>query len=391
MLMSDRSIIVESVSSLLMVSAFVGNPSVIASPSIRNVGNLAGGITLAAEALNDEGVAVGQSLAPDGNFRAFASYPDGTVRDLGALGIFDSYARGINNSGVVVGDSGVEPNNQNHAFRYAGVGPMQDLGTLGGSISIAFDINDNGLVVGWSYTAGNLVPRAFRSFGPGSMQGLGALPGGGDSSASAVSDQGVIVGGARAIGNRFHIFRFAGDGPMEDLGMLEGSFGSTARDVNEAGVIAGAAFTSESSIFETHAIRCLPDGTITDLETLPGGYDSEGNAIHDNGLIAGSSNSFNGYQATLWLTDNTIVDLDAWLDVVNPTEGAKWTLTDAFDINVHGQVCGRGRYDDGPGGMFDGQTGFVLDASFFIPEPACPLVAVSMVGYALRRRARLRG
>src|SRR5215203_1320141 len=56
------------------------------------------------------------------------------VQDLGTLGGSSSYARGINDSGKVVGRS-VTSDGSHHAFLYdASATPkMQDLGTLGGT------------------------------------------------------------------------------------------------------------------------------------------------------------------------------------------------------------------------------------------------------------------
>jgi probable HAF family extracellular repeat protein len=87
-----------------------------------------------------------------------------TVKDLGTIpgGIYSS-ARGINDSGQVVGQSdlGGEP----HAFLYSN-GQMQDLGTLpGGDYSEAFGINDSGQVVGYASTpSGELQPWESHAF-----------------------------------------------------------------------------------------------------------------------------------------------------------------------------------------------------------------------------------
>ncbi|MDN5753501.1 MAG: hypothetical protein L0H15_09500 [Nitrosospira sp.] len=83
--------------------------------------------------------------------------PDGKVTYLGTLGGSYTYARGINDSGQVVGWSdttGGDP----HAFITGpdGMG-MTDLGTLGGSYSSAYDINDSGQVTGRSRTTGNVM------------------------------------------------------------------------------------------------------------------------------------------------------------------------------------------------------------------------------------------
>jgi hypothetical protein len=59
--------------------------------------------------------------------------------------------------------------------------------------------------------------------------------------------------------------------------------------------------------------------------------------------------------------------LNAWLDVNNPVEGAKWTLDFGSGINDNGLITGTGNYDDGPGGLSDGFRAFLLDASSLLP------------------------
>lgn len=75
-----------------------------------------------------------------------------------------------------------------------------------------------------------------------------------------------------------------------------------------------------------------------------------------------------------------MINLDAWLDEVNPVEGAKWTLEVAYDINDSGLIIGQGWYDDGSGSKY---RAFVLE----IPEPASlSLVLAGAMGLLRRRR-----
>jgi probable HAF family extracellular repeat protein len=82
--------------------------------------------------INDSGQVVGFAAISAGLYHAFL-YTDGTMFDLGAVGLLDgqySQAYGINSSGEVVGYYG-NPNFNIGAFLYSG-GVVQDIGSLGG-------------------------------------------------------------------------------------------------------------------------------------------------------------------------------------------------------------------------------------------------------------------
>src|SRR5262245_6445438 len=72
--------------------------------------------------------------------------PSYTITDLGSLGGGYSDAVALNESGQVIGTSGLA-NGTYHAFLWQN-GVMSDLGTLGGNGSYASDINNAGQVVG---------------------------------------------------------------------------------------------------------------------------------------------------------------------------------------------------------------------------------------------------
>lgn len=265
----------------------------------------------------------------------------GAGGQLRLIGSVPSFAHGINNAGSVVGS--ITWNSVNHAFRYDGApfeeGTLQDLGTLGGLRSTAYGINDLGQVVGYSLTA-NGSTRAFLYEGEvghaGTMYDLGVpSPEYSSSSASAINSSGVIVGTADHTSSQNSIpFRYEGrPGAGGQMRVME-SFGYSAgvAAINEAGFAVGTIH--------------MPN---------PSG-------------ISGS---------TLWRTDGTAINLDAWLDAIDPIEGAHWSLRTLRDISESSLVTGYG--------MRDGRySAFALDVSSLVPEPATLFVLPLML-LAFRR------
>lgn len=82
-----------------------------------------------------------------------------------------------------------------------------------------------------------------------------------------------------------------------------------------------------------------------------------------------------------------MIDLNTWLAAINPAAAADWTLTTAVGITDTGLIVGDGMYNDGPGGLSDGDRAFILDASALVPEPnSLCLLAVAAVGLVRKRR-----
>ncbi len=262
-----------------------------------------GGTTSGASGINDRGVVVGTSGIAPGNDRVDAfreqggkltdlgpidpasagdgrvsindggvvsglwagGYDDaierhGRIVDLGALAGLGSVARGLNDSGEVVGFSPTGslpaangssfPSLIVHAFLYRH-GKMSDLGTFGGTNSSADAINDRGAVVGSSDTANDAASHAFL-YSRGRMTDLGTL-GGRDSVASAINDKGAVVGYSLTSTSAAHGFIDL-HGRMVDLNSMvpAGSgFVITGADaINDRGQIVAQGYETSSPAVE---------------------------------------------------------------------------------------------------------------------------------------------
>jgi len=167
---------------------------------------LSGDPTSAATAINDRGQVVGISgacyKAVGASSAAHAViWENGAPADIGNLGgVAWNTPAAINGRGQVVGFSdlpGDGPDDPNfHAFSWSRQGGIRDLGTLPGDfLSLAYGINETGVIVGQSIGSGS---RAF-VYANGVMANLNALVPSGSPLliyANDVNDRGEIVGQA---------------------------------------------------------------------------------------------------------------------------------------------------------------------------------------------------
>jgi probable HAF family extracellular repeat protein len=145
--------VVLAVSSLAVVVGIqpVSGQPVSEEYSITDLGTL-GGTFSEARGINDSGQVVGWGDTASGDSRAFL-WEEGQMTHLGTLGGTFSIATAINNSGQVVGYSETIAGQFSsvHAFLWE-KGEMIDLGNISGARSFAFDIDSRGQIVGSSFT-----------------------------------------------------------------------------------------------------------------------------------------------------------------------------------------------------------------------------------------------
>ena len=213
-----------------------------------------------------------------------------TITDLGTLpGATSSEGTGINDSGQIVGNSGVHP------FLYSN-GIMRNLGPdyfpQGTNYTAeATSINDWGEVTG---DADNpLDRRSAFVFSNGQVQYV-PLAGTGFqySWARDINDADQVVGYTE-FSTSAYITQFAflyENGTRYQLQNKTGPDGRYAWGINDAGQIVGQLTNGHSFIYTpsgTEAPGVLSDATVQDLGTLPGDADSTGYRINNAGQVIG--------------------------------------------------------------------------------------------------------
>lgn len=202
------------------------------------------GISL--QSINNSGQISGWLRRSAGGYNAILwPTPDNltVLESLGGTGA-SSWANGLNDSGVAVGESNIAVDTGSRAAIWDSQGNVHSIPGIENTISAAYNINNLGQVVGLYWNPD--YRRAF-VYTPGSgIRDLGTLGGGDHSEADAISETGWVAGSSMYLpGNStFRAFVWNKNDGMIDLGSL-GGVKSYAGDINSSNQVVGTFFDSQ--------------------------------------------------------------------------------------------------------------------------------------------------
>jgi probable HAF family extracellular repeat protein len=319
---------------------------IYANGTFTDIGTLVGATSSAATGINNLGQVTGTSGG-----HAFI-YGNGAMTDIGTLtGGLYTVGNSINDSGQVTGYGDTStaeepvPQQTTHAFVYSN-GTMTDLGTLGvaGGYSSGLGINDAGAVVGGAGLYGGAHPFLYMH---GTMTDLtpNAPPDSGDPGtafAYAINGSNVVVGQMlTSQRNPFHAFLYS-NGMITDLSPVESccTF-DVATAINNPGQVL-VTLASVANLYNNGVSQPLtslidptdPLGAVTKFE--------KGVAINDSGwILAFGYNSQTAADNTYLLTPQTLSVSPAALSfgnqvigTVSPSKSVTVTNTAAVSIPI---------------------------------------------------------
>jgi probable HAF family extracellular repeat protein len=304
-----------ALSSLLLMSV----PSGVAVAAVTDLGTLGGSYSFARD-INASGQVTGESTNLKGETRAFI-WKGAELIDLGTWKTHKfSMANGMNNHGQVVGYSRSSTNaGATKAILWEADGTVIVLPNLSGmSYAQGSEINDAGVVAGVSGTKAVIWKN----------KKVSALPslGGDYSIALGINAKSWVVGNSQTAGGEVHAALWK-DGKAVDLGTLGGRF-STANSINDQGQIVGSSETSDGEIhafvWENGVMKDLGAGMIRNVN-------SEGVCAGESPLSESSDGVESSSQAVLWSSSGSVLRLDK----LPHTQ-----YSSAFGINDSGMIIG---------------------------------------------------
>jgi probable HAF family extracellular repeat protein len=354
---------------------------------VINLGDPEGGTVSQGVSDNQQGWVVGFSDLPGNTVMQAELWRGGTAKSLGTLGGPNSAVAwpNRNHHGVIAGiaeTSALQPLHEQWSCGLAVFptvdgyvcrgfvwrnGVMTGLPTLGGDNGFATGINDRGQIVGWAednthdptcdeFTNTNQVLQFEATMwtwddGQYRATALPPYPGDLDGAATAINEEGEVVGitgicdAAIGGGTAQHMVMWRNGKVAMSLPSLGGTYWNTPMDINNRGDVAGFSDlpgdgpTIGQANFHAFYWSSRPYScngkTVTgtcDLGTLDPQGLSEALGVNDRDQVVGVS--FPIGHAFLW-QNGKMIDLNSVV-----VAGTTLILTDAQDINDHGEITG---------------------------------------------------
>jgi CSLREA domain-containing protein len=348
-------------------------PFFYSNGALTNLAPLGTGTNALAISINDSARIVGYSeLVPQGanaalagQLHAYFSDNGGVLRDIGTLGGTSSQAWGVNDNGHVVGQAQLS-NGQTRPFLWKDTNndglwqqsEMIDLGSLnGGTFGRGFGINNQGVVVGNSLNGpgGQQIATLWKDDNnnglgdAGELRILGTLGAGLPSFAQGINDAGYVNGysqlpGLTSNGIQIqHAFIWHDDngngqsdaGEMKDIGTLGGDTSLSVR-INSTNAIAGYSTTTGNFNPSGFVYR---NNFMLDLNAaIPqnsGWHITEARGINDSGQIVGYGSQNNGNNHALLLTPSLVNQTVTFDPIANKSYGSgPFTVTATASSNL---------------------------------------------------------
>lgn len=290
--------------------------------TVEDLGALPGETYVIPFGVNASGQVVGWS----GFYRAFIFTDGAGLTELfGVGGRPYALARGINDAGLIVGESWGGGLSFRAVRWTAGLG--EDLGALGAS-SRAWDINTSDIVVGET-PVDALDTDAFIFTEVGGAELL--VPSHYASHAFDINEVGQVAG-AMTVGNAYHAFRFTPGAGIQDLGVVDGFLGSFGRAINISGQVAGMVTSATGN--SQHVFRFTDGIGMVDLGGV--GETNEVWAMNARGDFVGRGLPTSGLERAFLYTDEG--GLRDFSLLIDPALGLRMFY--AHDINDAGQIVG---------------------------------------------------
>jgi len=310
--------------------------------------------------LNQKGQVATYGAARNGFFDGDRLY------ELGSLGGGYTFVQGLNNRGVVVGESNDDSGpygGQVLAFSWSVAGGMRAL--PGWSVSSAHAINDKNQIVGFTSAPGIISHRAVRWNPDGSTTNLGPPPQS-SSEAWTINNHGEAGGYTDLIDGSIHAMKWTASGSPIDLGTMSGTNTAFTYFVNQRGEAAGLAGNDDGNYVFFWNSR---DGMVA-----TGAHENQGSgqvvALNERSEVAGNTRLPAGRVPFLWSRSRGLVLLP----------GSTPEFTNVWSMNNRTQLVGY--KGSGSGDMravlWDGPTNPV-DLNTRLHRPPAGLVLISAV------------